>query len=246
MNKKILINEIFQKTNFQNYLEIGCYRGQTFKHIKAKRKFAVDPFFQIPILEKVKWIIKDSKNLNNKFFEEKSDSFFLQRKKYLKKLGQLDVVLVDGLHNFQASLNDVINSLEYLNTRGVIIMHDCYPPHKAAALPMNSYPNLDDMKDVEGWNGEWCGDVWKTIVYLRKIYPETLNVCVINADYGLGIIRPVSKIEKKDLIIDKKVFSEIDKMTYEELIQEEELMLNLKDSEYSKTIINEIAAHNTK
>lgn len=243
MNRIRLINEIFQKTNFQNYLEIGSQTGSSFLPIKAKYKTAIDPFFKISIKRKVKWLIKEPKNFNNKYFEEKSDDFFLKRKTYLEKIGQLDVVLVDGLHNFQASLNDVLNSLKYLNNNGIIIIHDCYPPHKAAALPTKNFPNAEEQKEVEGWNGEWCGDVWKTIVYLGKNLYEILDVCVVNTDYGLGIIRPKSKIDEKDLVINEKLFFEIDKLTYKELMQDTESMLNLKNSEYTRTIINEITAH---
>lgn len=246
MDRIKLIQEIFQRTNFQNYLEIGCQSGVSFLPIKAKYKTAVDPIFRISNKKKLKWLIKEPKNYYNKYFEEESDVFFSKRNAYFEKVGQFDVVLVDGLHIFRASLNDVLNSLKYLNNNGIIIMHDCYPPHKAAALPTRIFLSEAEQKEVEGWTSEWCGDVWKTIVYLRKKLHELLNVYVINTDYGLGIVRPKRKIDEKQLTIDEKLFSEIDRLTYEELLQNAKSMLNLKESEYTMTIIDEITAHNKK
>ena len=244
MDRVILIQEVIKKNNFQTYLEIGCEEGVTFLPIKAKYKIAVDPCFQISIKRKLRSIINNPQNIRNRYFEEESDSFFLKRKKYLEKTGQLDVVFVDGLHTFRASLNDVFNSLKYLNRKGIIIMHDCNPSNKPASLPIQT--NLEDLKQLEGWTGEWCGDVWKTIIYLRKNLPELLDVCVIDADFGLGIVRLKTTMETKDLSIDEKSFSAIDKMTYEEFTEDRETMLNLKKPEFGFTIIEEVAVNNKK
>jgi len=246
MNRIELIQSIFQKTNFQTYLEIGCEAGKSFLPIKAKYKTAVDPFFQIPLKRKARWIIQVPKNLNNKYFTEESDTFFLTRTGYLETLGQLDIVLVDGLHTFQASLNDVLNSLKYLNKDGIIIMHDCYPPNKAAALPTKTYPKPEDLVGVEGFTDQWYGDVWKTIVYLRRNLSELLDVCVIDTDCGLGIVRPKAPLAKSDLVVDEKSFSAIDRLTYDDLIQDIRSMLNLKNADHASTVIKEIVNNNKK
>ncbi len=53
-------------------------------------------------------------------------------------------------------------------------------------------------------------------------------------------------IDKSDLKIDDKIFFQVDKLTYKILIQDVNSLLNLKDSNYALTIINEIANRNTK
>ena len=118
-------------------------------------------------------------------------------------------------------------------------MHDCLPPYKAAALPTKHFPEKEET-NVEGWTGFWCGDVWKSIVYLRKNYPELLDVCVLNTDYGLGIVRIKNSIAG-DLKIDEKSYNEIDKMTYDEMILDPKSILNLKDADYARKIIEEVA-----
>lgn len=239
-----LIQEIFRKTNFTTYIEIGTEHGLSFLPIRCKYKIAIDSHFLISKKRKIKWLIKNPYNIRNKYFEETSDDFFRKRESLLNGIKKVDVVLIDGLHTFQASLNDVLNSLKHLNNKGIIIVHDCLPPHKAAALQTNQFPN-EEQRKIEGWTGEWCGDVWKSIIYLRRNLYELLDVSVINTDYGLGVVRIKNKIDR-NLKIDEKSFNIIDKMTYEELIENVESILDLKSSEYARKIVEEISAHNTK
>lgn len=242
MKRIELIQALFRKTNFKNYLEIGCYMGRTFFPVKAKNKIAVDPAFHILFIrELLIWIIKEPKNLRNKYFRETSDSFFKKRKKYLIKKGPLDVVFVDGLHTFEASLKDVLNALVYLNQKGVIVMHDCYPPNKAAALPTVNFPTAEDLVGVGGWTGAWCGDVWKTVNYLQRNFSDLLDICVINSDNGLGIIRLKNSIDSYDLTIDSNSFSEVNALTYDDLVQNRDEMLNLITIEDAHKIIEDIS-----
>lgn len=235
MNRIELIQQIFDKTNFSSYLEIGCQYGKSFLPMKCKHKMAVDPMFAIPFWRKLKWLIKHPNNIYNKYFEETSDAFFINRKDYLEKSAPIDIVLVDGLHTYEAALKDVLNSLKYLNKQGVIIMHDCFPPHKAAALPTKDFPTDEEQK-VEGWTGDWCGDVWKSIVYLRRNFSDSLEVCVINTDYGLGVVRIKKQIDNW-FPINQKLFDEIDQIDYDEMIAYKETYINLKEADYAYQII---------
>lgn len=237
-----LINRIFNQTNFKTYLEIGCYKGKTFFNVIAKYKIAVDPFFHpFFIFEGLKGMFKNHFNFyNNKYFKVESDIFFKKNKKFLKKLNGLDVVFIDGLHTYENSLRDIINSLRYLNSKGVIIVHDCYPPNAAAALPTKKFPNKKDISGIDGWTGAWCGDVWKTIYYLRKNYSDYLDICVINSDNGLGVIKLNKPLDNVNMVIDKIKFDEIDILKYSDLINNLECFLNLKPVDYVNNIILEI------
>ena len=244
MDKATLIQELFEQTTFQTYLEIGCEKGQSFLPIKAKYKIAVDPCFQISTKRKLRSIISYPQNINNRYFEEESDEFFHKRRKYLQKIKPVDIILIDGLHTFRASLNDVKNSLNYLNGKGIIVMHDCFPPNKAASLSIKT--SLEEIKNLESWTGEWCGDVWKTVIYLRKNLSELLEVCVINTDFGLGIVKIKDPNANNKFIIDEESFKEIDGLTYEELMQDKDALLDLKNAEYAKILISEISANSPK
>jgi len=240
MNRVKLIQQIFSSTNFNTYLEIGTRSGNSFLPVKSKTKIAVDPEFTIPWEKKAKWIIKNPSNFGSKYFEETSDDFFRLRKGFLKKTGKIDVVLIDGLHTYQASLNDVINALVYLNSNGVIVLHDCLPPNEAAALPTKQFPTEEE-RNIEGWNNQWNGDVWKTIVYLRRHFSDLLDVLVLDTDFGLGIVRIRCGIDEKP-DIDQKSFDEIDQMTYREMIPHAKEILNVKEVEYINQLLDEIAS----
>jgi hypothetical protein len=240
MNRVKLIQEIFSNSNFSNYLEIGTRSGTSFFPIRCRNKTAIDPEFAIPWEKKAKWYIKNPCNFRSKYFEETSDDFFRLRQDHLKWTGPIDVALIDGLHTFQASLKDVINSLKYLSPNGIIIMHDCLPPNEAAAMPTKQFPSEEE-RNVEGWSDQWNGDVWKSIVYLRRHFSEFLKVFVLDTDYGLGIIRIKDKVPA-GLKIDPKKFDEIDAITYAEMIPRAEELLGVKDVSHISSLLEDIAA----
>lgn len=56
---------------------------------------------------------------------------------------------------------------------------------------------------LERWTGEWTGDVWKTIIYLKSKYKDCLNIAVLETDYGLGYI--IVNLEIKDFSNDEQI-----------------------------------------
>lgn len=202
------------------YLEIGVKDGENFFPIKADSKTAVDPHFVFSFKNRLRWVYKNPSNLTAKYFEVTSDQYF-------ETAGnkKMDVVFIDGLHTYQQTLRDVINSLKLLKDNGVIVMHDCNPPHKAAAHPSNS-PAEAALAGLPGWTGEWCGDVWKTICHLRSTRSD-LRAFVLDTDYGLGI---VTKGDAGDLLNISE--ESINAMTYDDLVKDREKLIGLKNKEY--------------
>lgn len=240
MNRVKLLQQIINKGGFKRYLEIGSYQGQSLLPLRCKTKIAVDPAFKISNITKFKAILKNPSNLSNRYFELKSEDFFEQKRDYLKKDGKLDVIFIDGLHTFRASLLDVLNSLEHLAENGIIIMHDCFPPHRVAAIPLGSFQD-GKKKNVEGWTGEWCGDVWKTICYLRENHKDLLDVFVINTDYGLGVIRYKEKVVLEKPIVNKATYKRIDALDYEHLMNNPKEVIALRDTSSIPDLLNTIA-----
>lgn len=226
MNRFILLQRLIDKYHFKTYLEIGTFHGSSFFPLKCKNKIAVDPDFQFSDKDKRKWKIKNYSNFRNRYFEKTSDDFFKDEQVFINKLGKIDLIFIDGLHTFQASLKDALNALKYLSVNGFVVMHDCYPPHKAAAMPAKSLEDARNM-NLTGWTEEWCGDVWKTIVYLKEKYGNDLKLSTLNADYGLGIIQ--IKTSNLGFEIDQKLFDRINKMRYEEVNDKFKELLNLRE-----------------
>lgn len=227
MNRVNINQYLIDKYDYRNYLEIGTFKGESFLPIRCRRKIAVDPVFKISFIKRIKWFLRNPDNIRNRFFKMSSDQFFKEKKAFLEKNGKLDLVFIDGQHTFRASLKDVLNSFVHLHTQGVIVLHDCFPPNEIAATPADSFEHAERM-GLEGWKEEWCGDVWKTIVYLREQYKEELEVFVINTDYGLGIIKPISK-ESLFLSINENLYNEINTLDYKYLNSNPKDTLGLKE-----------------
>jgi hypothetical protein len=205
-----LLNIIDGKT----YLEIGVEYGKSFCPIAAQRKIAVDP---IPASAQVRQHMLQ--HLNATYYQMTSDMFFTNKSHILNDR-KIDVAFIDGSHKYPQPLTDVENCLKYLNKNGIIVLHDCNPLTESAAV---SWPEPGANESAD-W--VWNGNVWKTIVYLRSCRND-INVFVLNCDYGLGII---SKGEPENMLNFSS--DQIDEMTYKDLDNNREVILNLKSQDY--------------
>ncbi len=188
MTRIEVLNAIIKKKNVENYLEIGVNRGKCLFNIKgAKNRFAVDPFFNFSTWKKIRGIILNFDNLRNTFFEVPSDAFFDENQLLLKS-HQTQLAFIDGLHTYKQALADTLNTLKNATDDIIIVLHDCNPLDACAAYPAVSIDHARaELKDHKEWKNIWNGDVWKTIVAIRKYHPE-LTAFVLNTDHGLGVV----------------------------------------------------------
>ena len=111
-----------------------------------------------------------------------------------------------------------------LKPDGVIVMHDCNPM-SAAAAQFGYAPKKAAQSGIPGWTGEWTGDVYKAIMQLRAERSD-LHTCVLDCDYGLGIVRRGTPDSTLKLSLDQ-----IATMTYEEFASRRTELLNLRAPE---------------
>ena len=97
-----IIQNIINKQNYRDYLEIGCDRDENFSKVKIKNKVGVDP-------------------LRGGTLRMISDDFFKINKR------TFDFIFLDGLHTYEQTIKDINNSLNIINNNGVIMIHDCLP-----------------------------------------------------------------------------------------------------------------------
>ena len=97
-----LIQNIIDKKRYDNYLEIGCDKDQSFSKIKVKNKIGVDPVSGGNI-----------RSTSDQFFKTNTSKF--------------DIIFIDGLHHYEQVIKDINNSLKILNDNGFILLHDCLP-----------------------------------------------------------------------------------------------------------------------
>jgi hypothetical protein len=225
-----VIQALLNKRKRPAYLEIGVQSGRNFFAVKNVYKTAVDPKFTFSFRDRLRWVLRNPSNLFAKYYQVTSNKYFEIVDMSKKK----DVVFIDGLHTYAQSLMDVINSLNVLEENGVIVMHDCNPPHKIAAYPAQTIEEAARANATD-WTYEWCGDVWKTICFLRSTRSD-LRVFVLDTDYGLGIITRMKADECLGLSPEQ-----IDAMTYDDLEKNRVELLGLKHKEYFFDFLKDIA-----
>lgn len=169
MHRTEIINKIIETKSLSKYLEIGVYWPQyCFDSINCLEKDSVDPGFENPD--------------NPVKYPYTSDDFFARLENRLLDKSpdfKWDLIFVDGLHLSYQVEKDVLNSLNHLSEDGVIVLHDCDP-----FMWEDNYTRLIE----DYWGQKWNGTVWKTI-YKLKATRSDLNICTLNADEGVGLIK---------------------------------------------------------
>jgi len=150
-----------------SYVEIGVRDGACIRQIHARRKYAIDP---APVAA------ENIESDGTRLFRMESDTFFAGHATQAFESRPVHVALVDGLHEFEQTLRDILNLERIMHPNGMIFVHDCNPPSR---------------KHAEDSNGEWNGDVWKVGYYLRH-YRQDLRFVTLDCDWGLGVISSLS------------------------------------------------------
>ena len=169
-NRQFIVQDIINRKKYKSYLEIGCFKNELFDQIICDKKIGVDPY-------------------SGGTLRKTSDDFFKDNNY------KFDCIFIDGLHRYHQVIRDIKNSLNVLNSEGIILLHDCLPNnYYDQAIPRCQY--------------NWNGDVWKAIVECRTI--EEIDTYTCYADYGIGVIfkrKNRNKLELKDQNFSKLKFS---------------------------------------
>lgn len=89
-----------------------------------------------------------------------------------------DIIFIDGMHLEDFVHRDIENSLRCLAKGGIIVVHDCNPPTEF-------HQRL--VYEVNGEFPPWNGTVWRGWLNFRTRW--NLSMCVVDTDYGVGLIR---------------------------------------------------------
>jgi len=163
-----LIDYLIKKYNYKDYLEIGCDKDQLFSRVEIQNKMGVDPY-------------------SGGNIRKTSDDFFLNNNQ------TFDLVFIDGLHTYAQVKKDILNSIKFLNNKGIILVHDCLPNSMAKQA-------------VPRYKMQWNGDVWKAIVDLRQ--DPDLDIYTCEIDEGISVIK-----KKKNTSV-LKLSTEINKLNF--------------------------------
>lgn len=160
------INSEIDSHGLTKMLEIGSDLGLLVESIYINSIFAVDPVRNYKIPFKFRHI---------KFFEMTSDEFFKNSSE------DFDLIYIDGLHTFEQSFNDLINSMGRLRSGGpsLIYLDDVLPNDEFSCLE-NPYDTFEGRKKLHGHLNDlsWMGSVYKIIPLLAEcdLSYSTLNL----------------------------------------------------------------------
>lgn len=162
------IAELHRIVRPATYLEIGVETGRSIALAHANTlAIGVDPAPQIAV----------SLGANVRIFPTASDVFFASHD-ITAEFGNrpVDMAFIDGMHHFDFALRDFAAMERYCHSNSIILVHDCCPFDRKTAAR-------------ERETTFWSGDVWKTILALKKYRPDLDIHTIATPPTGLGLIR---------------------------------------------------------
>jgi hypothetical protein len=153
------IKNLHAVLNPRTYFEIGTMFGGTLE-LASCATTCVDPGFDIRCSP-------TGQRPATMLFQMTSDRFFQDYSPVDLFKAEIELAFLDGLHEFETTLRDFINTERHCRPNSVVMMHDCVP----------FGPSITTRTDPIG---AWTGDVWKLIPALRK-YRRDIDLSVFDA-----------------------------------------------------------------
>lgn len=157
----------------RTYIEIGVWEGQSLRLAQpGTNAIGVDPDPRIA----------GDLPGHIRVMRETSDEFFARRNVRAELGGQaVELSFIDGMHRFEFALRDFINLEACSEESALILLHDCYPLDALSADP--TPPAETDF---------WTGDIWRTVLALRRHRPDLEVVTLACPPSGLGLVRSLN------------------------------------------------------
>jgi hypothetical protein len=192
------LNQIAEYMNSAStYLEIGVADGSTLEAVKLPFKWGVDPqptFNHYLLPEGCRFSVATS----DVFFEEISNVI------------KFDLIFLDGLHHWEQTYKDLVNSFSHANQQTIILMDDVIPSDEFSSW-RNSGEAVAARLAAGGSNYNWHGDTYKVLIALKDYHPE-LEWCVINEEPNPQAI--IWKKKDQDVVQCLAPFNSYDSVNY--------------------------------
>lgn len=170
----------------KTYLEIGVAMGRSLALAhKNSLSVGVDP--DTGSKERISFHSPENEPT---LFRLTSDDFFnTQNITELFGGKTIDVAFLDGLHHYDQTLRDFINTEKYSSRDTMVLIHDC--------LPIN--PTVASRNRQSGF---WTGDVWKIIPILKTIRPDLDIVTLPVKPSGLAVVK---NLDSKSTVLSRQL-----------------------------------------
>lgn len=168
-----LLRRIHELRQPDLYVEIGVHEGHSLAFVQpGTRIVGVDPAPKVAEPPPDTTIVAET-----------SDDFFANPAALRGEA--IDLAFADGLHLWEQTLRDVANLERHSAPASVILIHDCNPIDEVTAAR-------------ERTTAIWSGDVWKTVVALRRFRPD---LSVVTADVGPTGLAIVTQLDPTNRVL---------------------------------------------
>ena len=187
-----LLRRIHELRQPDLYVEIGVHEGHSLAFVQpGTRVVGVDPAPKVAEPPPDTTIVAET-----------SDDFFANPAALRGEA--IDLAFADGLHLWEQTLRDVANLERHSAPASVILIHDCNPIDEVTAAR-------------ERTTAIWSGDVWKTVVALRRFRPD---LSVVTADVeptGLAIVTQLNPTNR--VLFDRfdEIVNDIDQLRWADI-----------------------------
>ncbi|AWN41992.1 class I SAM-dependent methyltransferase [Methylobacterium durans] len=206
------INSLARICGARRYLEVGVFRGETFFNVNVDFKVAVDPSFPFDA--------SAHETDRTRFHEVGSDAFFRSA-----PYEPFDLIFLDGLHTFEQTLRDFLNSIAFAHDRTIWLFDDTVPNDNFSALP-DQERCYRLRRSLGNGDGAWMGDVFKVVHFIRSM----MKIYHFRTFGGHG----QTVVWRDPRHYDERFgtpLAEIGRMPYEDFIETYGAMMNLADDE---------------
>lgn len=179
------------------YLEIGVENGLTFEAVSLTKKLGVDPSPRC---------VSTFITFNAKLVELESDNFFAKNETIF------DIAYLDGLHTYEQTLRDLINTFKVVSVSGVIIIDDTIPIDEYSALPSQKEAYKSRLEFSNSDETSWHGDVFKVVSVVSEWNISFLRIATVT---NLSNPKTVLWIDKGHTWLEvKQMIQEVDAMKF--------------------------------
>ena len=180
-----------------HYLEIGVAKGATFHSVRAARKVGVDPKFGFDEKQTA------AADRSGEYHRVTSDSYFGS---VIKPSDKFNVIFLDGLHTSDQTLRDLLNAVDYLSPKGIIVIDDAIPISYPASLrDRQEFFALREALNIKG--GSWMGDVFRLIFFIES-FMQSWSYRVVSNNHGQVVMWKRRRVGAPDRTIEHVALAE--------------------------------------
>jgi hypothetical protein len=162
-----VLKRFHQELRPKSYMEIGTAKGDSLGFVDCPA-IAIDPGFNVATN------VVGRKSICA-FYQMPSDLYFERHDPKAILGGPVEMAFLDGMHRSEFLLRDFMNTERHCKKNSVVFMHDCLPVETEIVHRVNRVQFIEAHR--KGW---WLGDVWRTLLALKR-HRVDLRIAVLNA-----------------------------------------------------------------